>query len=190
MKFAWAVYTEFAIFLPGAAPALVPGRGWIAPMPRSGSIPTHADLPDRDGPRRPPTGPRPRRTGLPDTQGCQTPTVRRGLPEVARHPLLGERKSIGCQTPTVRRGEIYLPPITRSVGVWNPRDQWSSPVTLLDRTAHATIRSRYRRSSRLAILPGFPACHLGVPLARPQGTAPPESEPDDEGREPSSFFTP
>ncbi len=32
MKFAWAVYTEFAIFLPAAAHALVPGRGWIAPQ--------------------------------------------------------------------------------------------------------------------------------------------------------------
>jgi len=36
----------------------------------------------------------------------------------------------------------------------------------------------------------FSAYHLGVPLSRPQGTAPPESEPDHEGREPPSFLTP
>jgi hypothetical protein len=64
MKFAWAVYTEFAIFLPpGPRPPSSPGRGWIAPMPRSGSILTHAGLPGRDGPRPPPPGPRPRRAG-------------------------------------------------------------------------------------------------------------------------------
>jgi hypothetical protein len=61
---------------------------------------------------------------------------------------------------------------------------------LLDSRARAAIRSRHPRSSRLAILPGFPAYHLGVPLTRPQGTDPPESEPDHEGREPSSFLTP
>ncbi len=61
---------------------------------------------------------------------------------------------------------------------------------LIDRRARAAIRSRDPRSSRLAILPGFPAYHLGVPLTRPQGTDHPESEPDHEGREPSSFLTP
>ncbi len=45
MKFAWGSTSNSALSSPGAVPGILPGRRWIAPMPRSGSIPTHSDLP-------------------------------------------------------------------------------------------------------------------------------------------------
>jgi hypothetical protein len=43
-----AVHIEFATFLVRAVPGILPGRRWTASMPRSGSIPTHSDLPGRE----------------------------------------------------------------------------------------------------------------------------------------------
>ena len=48
MKFAWRSTPNSPLSSPGAVPGILPGRGWIASMPRSGSIPTHADLSGRE----------------------------------------------------------------------------------------------------------------------------------------------
>jgi hypothetical protein len=48
MKFAWRSTSNSPLSSPGALPGILPGRRWIASMPRSGSIPTHSDLPGRE----------------------------------------------------------------------------------------------------------------------------------------------
>jgi hypothetical protein len=76
MKFAWAVYTEFAIFLP---------RGRASPRPRAGM-----DSPDAE-------------VGV-DPDSCRAARSRRPSPPLAALRLVLEPGGRGCQTPTVRRG--------------------------------------------------------------------------------------